>query len=324
MTKLKERLLIFDILKQNQFNNKITYNVIRSGRNNRVYEIHDGKKKLILKLFDKSNFDSLKKIKREIAFYKHVNNIDIDCTAQLIDYSLKKYYILMTFINGNSLNKFTYKNIYQFSIFILKINHFKKDYKFNAIDSCFSINDHIKLINKKFNLFKEARKNNINLNNFFIEHLIPTKYKIIKNIRNYLSDVSINKQYKNNYLIISPSDISIHNVIKSKKKLYYFDFEYSGLDDPLKLVCDLFSHPDNNKNFEAINKKNFLTNMGIKHNQEEILKLLLPLHKIKWCLIILNEFLLFKKNQRLFSKHNLTNNTQLKNAFKYYKESFNY
>ena len=40
--------------------------------------------------------------------------------------------------------------------------------------------------------------------------------------------------------------------------------------------------------------------MSLKLNKKKTLKLLLPLHKLKWCLIILNEFLIIKKNKDCF------------------------
>ena len=43
-----------------------------------------------------------------------------------------------------------------------------------------------------------------------------------------------------NQLILSPSDFGFHNIVKNKKKLYFLDFEYSGFDDPLKLLSDFY------------------------------------------------------------------------------------
>jgi thiamine kinase-like enzyme len=54
------------------------------------------------------------------------------------------------------------------------------------------------------------------------------------------------KKIDNKYLIVSPSDLGFHNILKYKKKLYFYDFEYAGLDDPIKLICDFFWHPGNN------------------------------------------------------------------------------
>ena len=43
---------------------------------------------------------------------------------------------------------------------------------------------------------------------------------------------------------MSPSDFGFHNVIKKDDFLYFIDFEYAGLDDPVKLICDFYCQPD--------------------------------------------------------------------------------
>ena len=108
-------------------------------------------------------------------FYRHVNQLNSNLTAKLLDYSFKESYIFMTFLYGNLIRSFNYNNIFKFSQFIKNINTSKKNYKYNAIDCCLSLNDHIKLINKKFNLFKQPRENDQKLDNFFTNYLIPTK-----------------------------------------------------------------------------------------------------------------------------------------------------
>ena len=49
---------------------------------------------------------------------------------------------------------------------------------------------------------------------------------------------------KKEEMIISPSDFGFHNVINKNNKLFFIDFEYAGLDDPIKLICDFYCQPD--------------------------------------------------------------------------------
>ena len=64
----------------------------------------------------------------------------------------------------------------------------------------------------------------------------------LKNIQK--KQKNLNKEFKNNISIpnriLSPSDFGLHNTISKKNKLYFFDFEYFGWDDPIKLICDFF------------------------------------------------------------------------------------
>jgi len=45
-------------------------------------------------------------------------------------------------------------------------------------------------------------------------------------------------------LFLSPSDFGFHNCIESKDRLIFIDFEYSGIDNPLKLILDFIYQPD--------------------------------------------------------------------------------
>ena len=46
--------------------------------------------------------------------------------------------------------------------------------------------------------------------------------------------------------IISQSDVGFHNMLVGTNNVYFLDFEYSGWDDPGKLISDLLLQPDNN------------------------------------------------------------------------------
>ena len=49
---------------------------------------------------------------------------------------------------------------------------------------------------------------------------------------------------KNKLEILSPSDFGFHNSLKTKKdQIIFFDFEYFGKDDPVKLAADFLLHP---------------------------------------------------------------------------------
>ena len=102
------------------------------------------------------------------------------------------------------------------------------------------------------------------------------------------------KEYKKkmdfNQLILSPSDFGFHNIVKNKKKLYFLDFEYSGFDDPLKLLSDFLCNPDykitgKNKQFF---KKRFLK-LFYYENIEKKFNSIFGFHKLKWCTMLLND-----------------------------------
>jgi thiamine kinase-like enzyme len=95
---------------------------------------------------------------------------------------------------------------------------------------------------------------------------------------------NFNRLQKKN-LIVSPGDIGLHNSIKSKNSLFFFDFEYGGLDDPHRMILDFFYNPSNEGLREyAIRIKQELVKLGYEINSER-LYLTMPFIRIKWILI---------------------------------------
>jgi hypothetical protein len=95
-------------------------------------------------------------------------------------------------------------------------------------------------------------------------------------------------------LTLSPSDFGFHNAIRrTDGQLVFIDFEYFGWDDPVKLVADFLLHPGMGLDGEL--RRRFRRGAGAvfgdDHGFEARLRALFPLYALRWCLIILNEFL---------------------------------
>lgn len=104
-------------------------------------------------------------------------------------------------------------------------------------------------------------------------------------------------------LIVSPSDVGFHNVLKNEK-LFFIDFEYAGLDDPVKTAADLILNP---------------YTLNLRKHKEEILQLfssfvdapssfkqrfeeVFILNHLKWIGIVLNVFSRVGKLRRSFAQ----------------------
>jgi hypothetical protein len=106
--------------------------------------------------------------------------------------------------------------------------------------------------------------------------------------------------------IVSPSDFGFHNAIeKPSGDLCFVDFEYAGWDDPCKTICDFFLQPavpaDRNwigRYVDAVGQ--LISNPSEMRRRFE---LLWPVYGIKWCCIVMNEFLPTGASRRQFAKH---------------------
>ena len=94
---------------------------------------------------------------------------------------------------------------------------------------------------------------------------------------------------------LSPSDFGFHNSLKEARgRLVFIDFEYFGWDDPVKLVADTALHPRND--LPSAPRARLIAGMTAIYAADDPdfrrrLKLLTPLFGLRWCAILLNEFL---------------------------------
>jgi len=92
---------------------------------------------------------------------------------------------------------------------------------------------------------------------------------------------------------LSPSDFGFHNAVRRPDgRLIFVDFEYFGWDDPAKMIVDFLLHPAMNLPEEL--KGRFVSGLLTHFDRGGFLPIRLaavyPLFGLKWCLILLNEF----------------------------------
>jgi len=93
---------------------------------------------------------------------------------------------------------------------------------------------------------------------------------------------------------LSPSDFGFHNAVhREDGSIVFLDFEYFGWDDPAKMTSDFLLHPAMELQPKLLRR--FAGNLvaGFSGNRQlaDRIRLTYPLFGLKWCLILLNEFL---------------------------------
>ena len=99
-----------------------------------------------------------------------------------------------------------------------------------------------------------------------------------------------------------PSDFGFHNSLRRPDgTLAFLDFEYFGWDDPVKLTADFLLHPG--MMLGAAERRCFETAARLRYGDDPAfgarLDALLPLFGMRWVLILLNEFLPERWQQRV-------------------------
>ena len=306
--------------------------IIESGRNNLVSKIYYKKKMYVYKKYLKSGGNGIKysRYDSETSFINLLRKKRIKNLPTIVATSAKTQANVFSYINGKKINKITEKDILQCINFIKKINQdiLKKNYiNFKkATEACISIDDHIQTAQKRilmllkfqknFGIYKKAK--------FFVNNTLKTKLDEIK-VRIYesFSKNEIEKKLNKKDLILSPSDFGFHNVIKKKKRLFFFDFEYAGMDDPAKLISDFICQPDHklSKKQRYFFYNNILKIFPQSDEIEKRFRAVFYIHRIKWCCVILSEILnkdYFER--RKFARSSVNIRKCLDKAKKYYNQ----
>ena len=104
---------------------------------------------------------------------------------------------------------------------------------------------------------------------------------------------------------ISPSDFGFHNALVERDgRIKFFDFEYGGWDDPAKMAADFLCQPRIPAPESAMG---YLAAVlpGLFPKDKTLMQrvhVLLPVYRIKWVCIMLNEFIPEKKKIRSFAR----------------------
>jgi hypothetical protein len=103
---------------------------------------------------------------------------------------------------------------------------------------------------------------------------------------------------------LSPSDFGFHNALRAPDGTFRFlDFEYAGWDDPAKLVADFFCQVA--VPVPLVQLQPFvdaaLARLPGRTAREARIAFLLDVYRVKWCCILLNDFVPAGRDRRRFA-----------------------
>lgn len=276
--------------------------LLTGGANNRVFRVTAGERSWVLKQYFQRDDDPRDRFAAEHDYYTALWDAGIRQIPQPLGWDRDKNLGLFEFISGRKLNpgEITPNRVDEALAFIINSNRCAGATRLNAAsEACFSLPQHLATVERRIRRLQsiadqEARD--------FVGHeLIPKWQEIAAKELSYRSE---QKDLTDDQKCISPSDFGFHNaLLQPDKTLKFFDFEYAGTDDPAKLVCDFFCQPRLPAALDYWDR--FTTEFADKCGWDDRFPAralaLLPVYQIKWCCIMLNEFLHTDAQRREFS-----------------------
>jgi hypothetical protein len=211
-----------------------------------------------------------------------------------ISFSEELNIAMFNWIDGDAVNSITDCDIHKAVQFIVQLKKLSRSKTANSLPSAreahLSIPELLENIVKRENrILKESPKDDFLLN-FFNEKYFPLKKDILNMLPFGFEKIICDR----GGMVLSPSDFGFHNCLKDKAgNFIWYDFEYFGWDDPVKLTSDFLWHPA--MILSAEQKSIWVKQMFALFRYDEFYQkrfdLCHPLFGLKWALISLNEFI---------------------------------
>lgn len=281
---------------------------IRAGRNSEVHKISNPHGHWILKNYFQQNSDKRDRLSTEFGFLTYLKHVGTSLVALPLGMDPALHRALYTYLSGARPVAITFAHISQAAQFIKTINFSRNSPAALALppaaDACLSWQAHIELAASRIDrllAIQQKQEVEMEANKFVREQLLPLWLRLKASLLQALVPSQTRHLLPMEDKIISPSDFGFHNVLENQGELFFLDFEYAGWDDPAKLICDFISQPE--LPVTQSQGQQFMDELlsDLPHSDEIKLRveLLLPVHRLKWCCILLNEFRQEDRNRRL-------------------------
>lgn len=299
---------------------------IKGQKNSEVYKIHFKKGDVVaLKQYPDKVLDNRERLSRDFLGTKLLKKNNINCIPKPL-YSNELLNIsIFQWINGKKIVQPSNDDLNRAIDFVKNLKTLSSknnSFPYDAVESCKCLNDILNQIE-----YKKSSLLNISSSKK-IKKFIQSYFKpALKKIRSQKISNLYLKPIKNRLEILSPSDFGFHNSLKTKKnQIIFFDFEYFGKDDPVKLAADFLLHPGMVLNLQQ--KKIWISKISsIFKNDSNFLNrlyLFIPFYALRWSLIVLNDYKISNVNEyckkknikkKIFFK---LRNKQIKKAYYFY------
>ena len=281
---------------------------VDGGGNNKVFAVHTESGKYLAKIYYSNPSDTRNRLNAEYSFLEYARKIGMECVPKPIFSIPEKNMGLYEFVQGRKLtsSELASQHITQAANFVRALNErLEKDNALStASECCFSIEQHLLLTDMRVKkLLDMPVVSEIDHQALLFVGKLDRVWKKLKDAIVARCD-SISIQLDAADRCISPSDFGFHNaLLRDTGEICFIDFEYAGWDDPAKMIGDFFSQPAIPVSLEHFDI--FISEaLGYSKNKDELAhraRLLLPLFQIKWCCIILNDFLPNAARRRQFA-----------------------
>jgi hypothetical protein len=288
---------------------------LNGGANNRVFRVETASRPALLKSYFRHPDDPRDRLATEFTFARCAWEGGVRAIPQPLACDAEAGLGLFEFVAGRPLQPDEVDDwaVGQAIDFFRHLNRGRWRTEARALprasESCLSIDDHFALVQRRVDrlaAITPASAIDETALVFIRNDLVPTWQAVLAPAKALTGGLTLApaQALERGEWCLSPSDFGYHNAILADDgRLRFIDFEYAGWDDPSKLVCDFFCQPSLPAPAETFERfvRAIAGELPTPSLHRARANLLLPVYRIKWCCIMLNEFLSIGSQRRAFS-----------------------
>lgn len=282
------------------------------GGNNRVFAVYARDAKYLAKVYFSHPKDTRDRLGTEYAFLSYAWGIGLRCVPRPISFNADANIGLYEFVEGRKLLSAELDHghfdqaVRFFRDLNLRSNRNLAGALPEASEACFSIEQHFALVGDRierlraFPAHSPVDREALS----FVDTLGAAWRQAKEGVSRQFGRSAIAAALSVQDRCVSPSDFGFHNaLLRNSGEICFIDFEYAGWDDPAKAVGDFFCQPAIPVPlgyFEQYLEQAVSFSPNAAALAERVRRLL-PVFQIKWCCIMLNEFLPDAAQRRRFA-----------------------
>jgi hypothetical protein len=286
---------------------------LAGGRNNRVFLVEAPRNRFVLKAYYHHADDRRDRLDTEFAFASFAWRHGLRCLAEPIACDQVNRLALFRCLPGRRIETPTPDAVRQAIAFFLRLNDVRNRAGAEnlpiASEACFCLADHLDHVQRRVERLERidaASPPGREASDFVWQELQPTAATVLARAseRCCAAGLSLQAVVPVQERLLSASDFGFHNALRDDEGVIRFlDFEYAGWDDPAKMACDFFCQPTCPAPAESFAE---FVAAAVQHTANPWLntariEFLLPVCQLKWCCIMLNDFLPRDEERRRFA-----------------------
>jgi len=267
----------------------------------------------VLKSYFRSPADPRDRLGAEFSFCRYAAAAGVDAIPQALASDPAIGLGLFAFVEGERPKAATATLVSQAADFVRALNG--PEHRSSAAslalasEACFDVGEHLGVVGRRVKQLGDiAPESAIDRDALhFVQSVLVPAWELIRDATRAqagngrratpISLVGVDR-------VVSPSDFGFHNaLVRSDGRAVFLDFEYAGWDDSAKLICDFFCQPAIPVPLGYFEDFAMAILTGVPESESSIarVRLLLPVYRVKWICIRLNEFVPGGSERRLYA-----------------------